>query len=210
MKNKYDLIIFDLDGTILDTSLGIFNSVRYAEKMMNFEPVTDEVLKKFVGPPPKEMYKKIYNVSEDKALLAAKYHREYGRTHAIYEAKVYPKIIEVLDSLKKDKIKLAVATLKSQNIAEEILQYFDLDKFFDVIVGMDEKETLTKADTIRISMEKVGIKDNVLMIGDSKYDELGAKEINVDFISVLYGFGFNKDNKTEFFIENIKDIFKYL
>lgn len=206
MKKKYNLIIFDLDGTLLDTSLGIFNSVRYAEKMMNFEPIKDEVLKKFVGPPPKEMYKKIYNVSENEALLAAKYHREYGKTQAIYEAKVYPKVIEVLNSLKKDKIILAVATLKSQNIAEKILQHFGLNKFFDVIVGMDEKETLTKADTIKIAMEKVGIKDNVLMIGDSIYDKIGAMEVGIDFIAVSYGFGFNNIDSKDIFINKIEEL----
>lgn len=206
MKKKYNLIIFDLDGTLLDTSLGIFNSVRYAEKMMNFEPIKDEVLKKFVGPPPKEMYKKIYNVSENEALLAAKYHREYGKTQAIYEAKVYPKVIEVLNSLKKDKIILAVATLKSQNIAEKILQHFGLNKFFDVIVGMDEKETLTKADTIKIVMENVRIKDNVLMIGDSKYDKLGADEVGIDFLGVSYGFGFNKMESKLILLNSIEDL----
>ena len=69
---KYKLIIFDLDGTLLDTSKGIFNSVRYAEKMMGFEPLKDDKLKEFVGPPPKDMYMKDYGISEYDATILVK------------------------------------------------------------------------------------------------------------------------------------------
>lgn len=190
---KYELMIFDLDGTLLDTSPGIFNSVRYAEKKMGFEPIPDERLREFVGPPPREMYKKIYGVDEDTALQAAKYHREYGRTKAIYEASVYPGIEETLKILKDAGMKLAVATLKSQKIAENILENFELLQYFDSVVGMDESETMTKYKTILKVIEETETTGKAVMVGDSQYDLDGAEEAGVDFIAVLYGFGFDKN-----------------
>lgn len=193
MKNKYDLILFDLDGTLLDTSPGIFNSVRYAEEKMGFDKIPDARLRDFVGPPPKQMYQSVYNVDEPTALQAAKYHREYGRKKAIYEAKVYPGIVELLKKLKEDGYKTGVATLKSQTIAEHVLQIHGLTEYFDCIVGMDENETLTKKDTVLISIEKTKSKKAVL-IGDSIYDYDGAVKAEIDFIGVTYGFGIKKKN----------------
>lgn len=193
MKDKYDLIIFDLDGTLIDTSLGIFNSVRYAEQQMGFSRISNERLKEFVGPPPKKMYMEIYEVDEETALQAAQKHREYARTKAIYEAKVYPGIIELLEKLKFKGYKLAVSTLKSEEIAKCVLAYFKMDKYFDIIVGMDSKESFTKCQTIRIAMSKTEINSNVLMIGDSEYDYEGATEAGINFWGVTYGFGFLKN-----------------
>ncbi len=188
---KYELVIFDLDGTLLDTSSGIFNSVRYAEKEMGFLPIKDDRLREFVGPPPKSMYMKIYNVDEATAFQAAQKHREYGRSKAIFEAKVYPGIEELLQSLKENGYKLAVSTLKAQKIAESVLKNFALFDYFDAVIGMDEKESLTKSMTIRQAIRQTGTAGNVLMIGDSQYDYDGAIEENVDFIGAMYGFGFS-------------------
>lgn len=190
MAKKYDLVIFDLDGTLLDTSEGIFNSVRYALKEMHLPQISTELLRKFVGPPPKDMYKKIFELSEEKALWAVKKHREYGKEKAIFEAKVYPEIKNVLAKLKKSNFKLACATLKKQDIAEIVLRNFNLIEYFDVVVGMNECESLSKTDTIRIAMENTKSK-TAIMIGDSLYDLEGAKEMSLDFIGVLYGFGFS-------------------
>lgn len=198
MKNKYELIIFDLDGTLLDTSPGIFNSVRYAEQQMGFSSIPDSRLKEFVGPPPKSMYMKVYGIDEDTALQAAKKHREYGRTKAIYEAKVYPEIIDLLENLKSNGYKLAVSTLKSQEIAESILANFKIDKYFDAIVGMDLEETFTKCKTIQMAMAQTGISSHALMIGDSQYDYDGAVEAGVDFWGVTYGFGYSRDKDYPF------------
>lgn len=195
MQNK--MVIFDLDGTLIDTSPGIFGSVRYAEQQLNLKPIADSDLKKFVGPPPKDMYKKIYNLSEHDAIRATEAHRKYGMEQAIYEAKTYNGIPEVLCELKKRSFNLAVATLKRQKIAEVILNRFTLDKYFDVIVGMDDEETFTKEDTIRKAMEYVGLSDAV-MVGDSKYDYHGALEAGVDFIGALYGFGFKNGEDYSF------------
>ncbi len=207
---RYDLVIFDLDGTILDTSPGIFGSVRYTEQTLNLKPITKEELREFVGPPPKDMYKKKYNLSEEDAIRATIAHRKYGMEKAVYEADKYDGVEEVLKELKCRKIKLAVATLKKQKIAEEILKYFDLNKYFDVVVGMDEKETYTKTITIRKAI-KLTKASNALMIGDSKYDYQGAVNANTDFIAVTYGFGFEPKMKYDFVaVDSIIDILKYI
>jgi len=191
MKQQYELILFDLDGTLLDTSPGIFNSVRYAEKQLMLEPVPEERLKGFVGPPPKKMYAQVYGLGEEQALFAAQKHREYGRTKAIYEAEVYPGIADMLSELKLQGYKLGVTTLKSQEIAETILEYYGLGQYFDVIIGMDAQESLTKSKTIQLAIKKTSTTGKVVLVGDSQYDYDGAQEAGIDFIGVLYGFGFH-------------------
>ena len=197
MEKKHDLVIFDLDGTLLDTSPGIFGSIRYVEQVLKLKPIDENELCEFIGPPPKEMYLRKYNLSDEDAMKATCAHRKYGIEKAIYEAKIYDGMHEVLDTLKKRNVKMAVATLKKQNIAETVLVNFSLDKYFDIIVGMDDNETLTKKDTITRAMKAVGASCTV-MVGDSEYDYQGAIEADVDFVGVLYGFGFRKDQSYPF------------
>ena len=194
----YELILFDLDGTLLDTSPGIFNSVRYAESQMGLTPIPDSQLREFVGPPPKSMYQRIYGLSEDAALQAAQKHREYGKTKAIYEAQVYPGIQELLAQLKASGYKLAVATLKAETIARTILEYYGIAEYFDTIVGMDPQETLTKRMTIDLAKERTGSAGKTILVGDSIYDYDGAMEAGIDFLGVLYGFGFAPENSYPF------------
>lgn len=192
MSKKYETIIFDLDGTLLDTSAGIFNSVRFAEKQMGFAPVPDEALRRFVGPPPKKMYRQMYGVDEETALKATMYHRQYSREKAIYEACIYVGVQETLEELKRRGYKLAVATLKGQKIAEIILDRFGLAGRFDAIVGMDEAESLTKCKAIQCAIEGTQTVGAALMVGDSDNDALGAEEAGVDFVGVTYGFGISE------------------
>ncbi len=194
---KYDLMIFDLDGTLLDTSPGIFGSVRYAEQTLKLKPITDEELREFVGPPPKDMYKRKYNLSDEDAMKATIAHRNYGFEKAIYEAEKYEGLEEVLNELRDKNVKLAVATLKKQKIAEAVLENYGIKNYFDVIVGMNDEETLTKKMAIEKAIEMTGA-SKVLMIGDSEYDFRGAMDANVDFVGVLYGFGFKKDESYMF------------
>ena len=192
-----EAIIFDLDGTLLDTSAGIFHSVRYAEKELGLTPIPETELKRFVGPPPKEMYREIYGLDDPTALTAAKKHREYGSARAIYEAEVYEGMEDVLGRLRQKGFKLGVATLKKQNIAEAVLKNFSLYGYFDTIVGMDEEESYTKSMTIRKAMENMCVRQAVV-VGDSPYDFEGAQASNTDFIGVLYGFGFRRGESYPF------------
>ncbi|MBR6486979.1 MAG: HAD-IA family hydrolase [Lachnospiraceae bacterium] len=208
--NRYGAAIFDLDGTLLDTSPGIFGSVRFAEKSLGLDPIDDELLKEFLGPPPSKMYAKFHGLSEEDALRATKAHRQYGMERAIYEAEVYAEIPGALDTLREAGVKLAVATLKQQRIAEKILKLHDLDRYFEVIIGMNEAESMTKADTIRKAVMLME-QPSAVMIGDSEYDRVGALEAGVDFIGVTYGFGFSPENSYPFMTaETPKDISKLI
>lgn len=210
--SKYKVVLFDLDGTLIDTSRGIFNSVRHAEKMMGFEPISEEELGRFVGPPPMQSYMQIHGATEDQAREATKYHREYGAQYGVYEAEVYKGIPELLQQLKADGVKLGVCTLKRQDIAEKVLGHFGLLDFFDVIVGIDQQESLTKADTIEMALKTVKEinKENAILVGDSVYDAEGAKESNVDFIGVLYGFGLKEEQKDYKLVRKVSELMNIL
>ena len=196
------LIIFDLDGTLIDTSEGIFHSVRYAEEKMGFQPISEQELRKFVGPPPKEVYKQLYGVEEAEALEAVKYHREYGSTKAIFEAKLYYGIDKLLQELKMNGYLLAVATLKKEEIAKQVLKECDIYHYFDTISGMNEAETLTKAMTIKEVWKRLEYYGDSILIGDTLYDYEGAKEVGINFIGVTYGFGFQEGKFYQFKVAN--------
>ena len=192
-KKKYEVVLFDLDGTLLDTSEGIHNSVRFAENKLNLPRVPQECLNAFIGPPPTITYQKIYGLSESEALKATKLHRQYGLKQGAYEAKVYQDIPLLLEKLKERGVLIGVCTLKRQDIAETVLKHFQLNDYFNVIVGIDNGEKLSKSDTIEIALKKLHYvdKDKAVLIGDSNFDADGAYSAGIDFIGVLYGFGFS-------------------
>ncbi|MBQ7497443.1 MAG: HAD hydrolase-like protein [Selenomonas sp.] len=204
----YKLIIFDLDGTLMDTSQGIFNSVRYAEEKMGLEPTAEKNLRKFVGPPPTEMYKKLYGLNDEQSLEAAGYHREYGRSKAIYEARLYDGVPETLARLSEQGCILAVATLKRQDIAEKILSLYGIGGYFAHIAGMNQAESDTKAGLIKnlCALENIIPGDEVMMVGDSQYDYEGAKEAGVEFLGVSYGYGFDGTEKRIKFVSCFREI----
>lgn len=189
MNVRNDLVIFDLDGTLLDTSPGIFASVRYAEAMLNLTCLDDNVLKQFVGPPPKMVYKKLYNLSDEQAMKATFYHRKFGIERGYLMANLYNGISTLLFKLKSRHVKLAVGTLKKQKAAEMVLKNFGIESYFDMILGMDDNETLTKDNIITTLYASLKAK-NAVMVGDTIYDALGAEKCGIDFIGVKYGFGF--------------------
>lgn len=193
----YDLIIFDLDGTLLDTSPAIFGSVRYAEKQLRLTPIDEDSLSLFVGPPPKTMYKKIYNLDDEQAMRAAQFHREYGRTEGIRKAQPYDGMASTLQELKNRGYLLAVGTLKAQDIAKTVLKENALYDYFDLVVGMDKDETLTKSKII-LHIKNSLQSQHALMVGDSQYDYDGAQEAGISFCGVTYGFGFKSSEHFSF------------
>ena len=195
----YDTILFDLDGTLTDPGEGITNSVAYALKKYGIEVSDKSELYKFIGPPLKDSFMKYYGFSEDKAVEAIAYYREYFRDTGIFENKVYDGVVNMLEALHAEGKKIVLATSKPEEFAVRILEHFDLSKYFTVVAGasMDSSRS-KKGDVIAyaISLCSDFDKDSAIMIGDREHDIIGAKENNLKSIGVLYGYGDENELRT--------------
>ncbi|MBR1909325.1 MAG: HAD hydrolase-like protein [Lachnospiraceae bacterium] len=191
MRN-FDAVIFDLDGTLLDTSEGIFRSVCHVIDTLGLPKLSDDVMRTFIGPPIQKSFARIYGMSgEDSARAAGLFRDRYKETDLLL-AKPYDGIFEAIRELKGAGVKTAVATYKRQDYAEKILNHFGFDRVCDVMCGSDFEGVLSKRDIIENAINGLGIYDRsrIVMVGDSDNDAIGAEEIDVSFIGVTYGFGF--------------------
>lgn len=197
--SKYKLIIFDFDGTLADTSEGIFNSIRYSSSKLSLPTISYEQMCSFVGPALSHSYSANFGLSGEKLANAIKYHKEYGVGNGYKELKFYDGIFDLLDTLKRNCIKTAVATLKPQMTLDKIINEYDCHKYFDMCKGADENNPMTKAEMIQWCIEKSGISaSDALLIGDSGFDAEGAQKAGVGFIAVTYGFGFGRDEEISY------------
>lgn len=196
----YKTIIFDLDGTLADTSEGIYNCIRYAQEKMSLPPISSEQMRSHIGPPMHESYERNFHLTGLDLEKAIGYHKEYALTKGLFEASLYEGIPELLSRLKESGCKLAVATLKYEETAQKMLSFLNVAPYFDVICGALSDVKLTKAQLLEKCVDLCqGEKSTALLVGDSSYDALGAREAGIDFLGVTYGFGFtNKQEVDEF------------
>lgn len=193
---QYKNVVFDLDGTLLDTSSGIIESIKYTIDYFKLEPLSEEQLKAFIGPPVQNSFKRYYGFDNVKLQEIATIFRDNYKSVNLLKAKPYPGIYDVFGILVKNDIKPTVATYKRQDYATDILVNFGFNKYTDVFCGADHNNVLKKKDIIKnaIALSKVANNKEVVMVGDSDNDAIGADEIGVDFIGVTYGFGFKNDS----------------
>ena len=142
---KYKLVIFDMDGTIADTSPGIFNSIRYTEEKMGLPEITYEQMYSHVGPPMEESYNRNFGLTGDELKKAVMYHKEYAITQGFKELKIYDGMLPLIDELRKNGIKTAVATLKAHATIIKIFESFGISDKFDEVIGVSQDEPKTKA-----------------------------------------------------------------
>ena len=187
--------IFDLDGTLLDTSEGITESAAYAVKAMGFSELTYEELLSFIGPPVQASFMRLYGCSEDIAQKATDIFREYYKDHGLLKAKPYNGIYDLCGLLGNHGIKTAAATYKREDYAVKLLKHFHFDEYFCTMHGADPANVLTKADIINICLSEMGgRKDDTVLIGDTEHDAKGAEGSGISFIGVTYGFGFRSED----------------
>jgi len=187
---NYDLILFDLDGTLTDPWEGITKSVQYALDKMGLKEPDRHKLTAFIGPPLVESFEHFYHLSPEQAWLAVQYYREYFSEHGLYENRVYEGIPELLQALNDRQIALGVATSKPTCYTDTILRHFDLNKYFRVVVGsnMDGSRVL-KAEVIASSIKPFDRDSQVLMVGDRRHDIEGARSNKIGSVAVAYGYG---------------------
>lgn len=185
-------MLFDLDGTLIDPKEGITKSVQYALEKMNVKVESLDELDSFIGPPLQLSFMENYGFSEALANEAIGYYRERYKPIGIYENTVYDNIVELLAELKANGCKLAIATSKPTIFAQKIADHYQFAHFFDVIVGseLDGLRTL-KAEVIEEVLRQLDNPEisQCVMIGDRKYDIIGATTNGMASIGVEYGYG---------------------
>lgn len=188
-------ILFDLDGTLLDTSPGIFYTANKTMQTLGFASLSESQLRKFVGPPLAACFRVACGVEEFLIPEACTIYRDiYTEEGGVYQASVYPQILELLQQLTTRGFVLGVATLKLESLATHMLKHFGLKPYFKTIAGADSEGKLTKADIISIALERLKQPDysQAIMVGDTPHDFDGAVAVGVDFVGVDWGFGFTK------------------
>lgn len=189
---QYKTVVFDLDGTLLDTSVGILSSVEYTIEKFKCEELSEEQLRTFIGPPIQKSFAKTYPLDEETIKDMAATFRNHYKEVDLLKAVPYDGIYEVFTTLKEHHILPSIATYKREDYALKLLKYYNFDKYTDSMYGSDFEGLLTKSDIIQKAMKHAGCLDphQAIMVGDSDNDAIGAKELGVDFVGVTYGFGF--------------------
>lgn len=188
----YQLLLFDLDGTLTDPKEGITKSVAYALKHFGIEVDPNE-LTAFIGPPLKDSFMQYYHFDEAQAMEAISKYRERFSEIGIFENKVLPGIYEMLQAVVASGKTLALATSKPEIFARRILEKYELDMYFTYIVGSEIDETRTKKSEVieevlkQAQISGEGLK-HCLMIGDRKHDVEGAKACQLDSLGVEFGY----------------------
>lgn len=186
-----NVILFDLDGTVIDSKQGIFNALYYTFDKLGMP--RGEKLDRFIGPSIGASFMKIYGFNVEQAHNAVAIYREYYSTKGILECSLYDGIIELVLALKKDGKRVGIATKKPAEFTLSILKNLKVDQHFDAICGSDLSETHdSKAHIIKkgalLLSQKIDLSD-VVMVGDTKYDIIGSNDAGVNSIGILYGYG---------------------
>ena len=199
----YKNILFDLDGTLLDTTIGVIEAVKITIEELGLKMPSPEVLATFVGPPMQNSFMKHFSMEPNHALECANMFRANYKKYSLLSAEPYPGVLELLKALKDKGFKIAVATYKSHDNAMTILDKFGIKQYCDFAMGSDLEGRLTKTDIVNECIKQLNAeKNNTVLIGDSSADSKGASEAGIDFIGLTYGFGF----KSEADLQNIPHI----
>lgn len=209
-------IFFDLDGTLTDPFEGITSSFTYALSKLGINVKDPQELRRVIGPPLMDSFQNFYGLSYEDATRGNTYYREYFAKYGLSQNKVYEGIPELLETLKRNGKKLYVATSKPIEFAIQVLDGFDITKYFDFISAnnfADERHTKTQVIQYIFDSCPEIYPDECIMVGDRKYDIEGAKPFKLKSIGVLFGYA--EDGELEaagadFVVPTVKELEKLL
>ena len=213
---KYDVIAFDLDGTLTNPERGLIASFIYAFKKMGIDYGSPESLRRFIGPPIYEEWQKEFGLTPEESGKALLIFREFFSVYGWWDNELYPGVEKMLASLKAKGKKLVLATSKPEIFALKIVELFDIKKYFDFVGGAATDKTRDKKhEVLEYSLAAVGNpdRDKCILVGDRIYDAEGAKMCGIDSLGVLYGHGSEEEIKNSGFTmlaSTVDDINKLL
>jgi haloacid dehalogenase superfamily, subfamily IA, variant 1 with third motif having Dx(3-4)D or Dx(3-4)E len=202
-----------MDGTLSDSGEGIMNSTTYALNRLSLPVPERTELRKMVGPPLSVGFSSI-GVPEEFVDEAVRLYREDYHTVGKYQNIAYPGIENLLAKLKADGYRLFVATSKPEKLSYDILVMLKLDDYFEIIAGATlDSSRENKTDVLKYLLEKIGANDNAILIGDTEYDVIGARDVGIPCIGVSWGYGdvsAMKDNGSVLIADSPDEIYEYI
>lgn len=197
MISKYSAVLFDFDGTIADTGRGIFSSIQYAVDCLGFEPLDGATLRRFIGPPIYDSFKRELDLDEERSDFAVKKYREKYAESGIYELDVYDGIFPLIKMLRENGIKVGIASSKPQNFLIKIVDFLKIGDMIDFISAPSADDTpQSKTSLINNAAEALNMeKDKILMVGDRYFDIDGANGAGVESVGVTFGYGSEEELK---------------
>ncbi|MDR3167354.1 MAG: HAD hydrolase-like protein [Treponema sp.] len=211
---NYTNILFDLDGTLTDPFLGITNSWKYALEKLNIE-IDQNILKTFIGPPLEKIFFEYFKFDKENTEIGKRYYREYFSEKGLYENTLYDGVEDLLKELNTRNKICVLATSKPIVFAEKIIKHFNIDTYFKYTVGGNLEGTFVeKEDIIKHIVRKYNLrKSETILVGDRKYDIIGANKNGIKSIGVLYGYGSKEElenENPEYIINNAKEILEII
>lgn len=207
-------VLFDLDGTLTDPYEGISKCLIYALEKKGFPLHAD--YRKFIGPPLTYSFENFCGMTREQSLDAVRVYRERFSTIGLYENKVYDGIPELLAFLKNKGVTLAVATSKPTCFSQKILDKFDLAKYFNLLVGSElNGDRIQKSEVVAECLKRLNVSQSDLpfayMVGDRKFDILGARDNGLKSIGVGYGYAQGdelKESGADYAVSDVSELKK--
>lgn len=210
----FDVVLFDFDGTVADTSPGIKEGLGHTFRLNNMPELSKEEMDKFIGPPLDDSFMKYCNVTKEKAMAMVHEFRAYYHTKGIDKFVIYDGLEAAIRVLKEKNILVGIATSKPEIMAVHILKKAGIYELFDVVQGASlDCSLIKKTDIVRhvLTKEEV-LGKKALMVGDTEYDIIGAHNNNIPVLWVNYGFGTRENalaEKPEFTAENVCEMTEF-
>lgn len=191
---KPELVIFDMDGTLADTSPGIIASFMSVAHEFDLPEPPVERLYGFIGGSLADNLGKIYGLDRDDSIRAARVFRDYYATTGYLSARLYPGMEDTIRTIHGMGISLGVATMKLDEYAKQLVVHWGLEDLFVDVCGSDAMGALSKSDLIdRCIYAANTVPSRTLMVGDTANDYNGAMRSGTGFLAVTYGYGFTPD-----------------
>lgn len=218
----FNYCLFDLDGTLTDPKEGITKSVQYALRAFGIEEPDLEKLEPFIGPPLKESFMEFYGFSEREAAKGVTLYREYFAPVGVMENYLYPGVPQMLQTLQEKGVRLAIASSKPTKFVHQILDRFDIEKYFEVVVGSELDGTRSKKEeVVEEALRQLGVltmpaeerKVCCAMVGDRKFDIQGARAYSLTGVGVRFGYAAPGELEIEgahYIAETVEELSQYL
>ncbi|WP_423129540.1 HAD hydrolase-like protein [Gaoshiqia sp. Z1-71] len=211
----YSHLIFDLDGTLINSKTGLYNSLSYMLSEMQLDPKGAACIDRMIGPPIQDGLKQVLGFNDRQVESGVRLFREYYSQKGLYEGELYPGVAELLEALQAQGKKLFIATSKKDCFVETVLREFELDRYLTDFQGAGDGALHTKAELITRLMDRnqLTASKQIVMIGDTRYDITGGKANEISTIGVGYGFGNSAEIRSlqpDYYVEDVDELTELL